>query len=408
MQICQTLSVRSRDIPSPPFATRCAATRKELSVQIEHSETIQPLLEAWAAVQPAGNYFLQTEYLQLLEDSPPRNVRPVYLLLRSETGAPVGLVYTQIARFKAQESLRDASEQPWLFRQLRRLFARRVQVEVAFIGNLLLTGSHGYHIPGAPRQEHAALLNHAVQHLMEHYPVHGAFIKDISPEQTQLGKGLRQEEYTECSFLPNMTLDFPEGWRNFSDYEDALSSKYRVRMRRAVRLLGDLQQRRLSAEEIRQHLPRLNELYRQVMERADFNLQELHPKYFEALAERLGNDFQLQAYFEGDKLVGFYTLIRNYKEQEAHFLGFELAYNHSHQLYLNMLFDMIRQSLDLGAHRLVFARTALEIKSSVGAVPEQLLCYIRARNRVPNQLIEPVLQLLRNDTAPWVQRKPFK
>jgi hypothetical protein len=36
-------------------------------------------------------------------------------------------------------------------------------------------------------------------------------------------------------------------------------------------------------------------------------------------------------------------------------------------LYLNMLYDMIAYSINKGFKEIIFARTALEIKSSVGA-----------------------------------------
>jgi hypothetical protein len=52
-------------------------------------------------------------------------------------------------------------------------------------------------------------------------------------------------------------------------------------------------------------------------------------------------------------------------------------------LYLNMLYDMIAYSINKGFKEIIFARTALEIKSSVG-VPIQMYGYIGHTNPVVN------------------------
>lgn len=407
MQICQALATRNQEASDRTGRCSSAVNVSTLPVQMELSDSILPLRAAWTSIQPDDNRFLQFEYLRLLEENPPRNTRPVYLVLRSAKGACIGLVFGQIATFDGRENLRSDAGGSRFVRTLRGFFAKRVKIQVLFIGNLLLTGQHGFHFT-ENNSESAKLLDQAVHFLMDAFPVNGVFVKDIETHNQTLRRQLVKASYTECSFLPNMVLDILPEWADFDDYTAALSSKYRVRQRRAAKHLQGLEQRRLSYSEIEGHLSRINALYREVMESADFNLQELHPNYFLSLANQMGEDFSLYAYFDNEQLIGFYTLIRNHKEAEAHFIGFDRAYNQSHQLYLNMLYDMIRQSIDLGSERLIFARTAAEIKSSVGAVPHQLFCHIRARNRVSNQLVEPVLNLLRNDTNPWVQRHPFK
>ncbi|HRW74457.1 MAG TPA: GNAT family N-acetyltransferase, partial [Saprospiraceae bacterium] len=56
---------------------------------------------------------------------------------------------------------------------------------------------------------------------------------------------------------------------------------------------------------------------------------------------------------------------------------------------------------------LIFARTAEEIKSSVGAKAVNLTCYIRHRSSFTNRFIRPLLDYL-NPVDDWVPRHPFK
>lgn len=54
-----------------------------------------------------------------------------------------------------------------------------------------------------------------------------------------------------------------------------------------------------------------------------------------------------------------------------------------------------------------FARTALEIKSSVGAVPENLYCYLRHQNPLVNKFTGTLLDYLK-PVEEWLPRHPFK
>ena len=51
-------------------------------------------------------------------------------------------------------------------------------------------------------------------------------------------------------------------------------------------------------------------------------------------------------------------------------------------------------------------RTAAEMKSTVGAVAHDLVCYIRHRNGLSNQVIRPFIDYLK--PSDWTPRNPFK
>ena len=116
---------------------------------------------------------------------------------------------------------------------------------------------------------------------------------------------------------------------------------------------------------------------------------------------------QVTGYFEHGELIGFYTTIQNGDELEAHFLGMDLEKNRTQQLYLNMLFDIIRDAIEVNAAKIVFARTAMEIKSSVGAKAVEMSSFIRHRNTFSNRFISQLMGFL-SPTETWQPRHPFK
>ena len=115
----------------------------------------------------------------------------------------------------------------------------------------------------------------------------------------------------------------------------------------------------------------------------------------------------MEAYFLDEKLVGFTTTINNGHELEAHYLGYDAKVNGPTMLYLNMLYDMIKYGIEIGVNDIVLSRTALEIKSSVGAKPVNMYFYLRHQKTHTNKLLPMLLSYL-TPNQDWEPRNPFK
>jgi hypothetical protein len=180
-----------------------------------------------------------------------------------------------------------------------------------------------------------------------------------------------------------------------------------VRVKKALKEGKPFEKRDLGEAQLKANLSRLYELYRKVMGSADFNMIILPENYVLQLKRQLGDRFQVTGYYLDGELVGCRTNIINYDEVEAHFLGYDASLNRDYKLYLNILIDSLKCGLENKAKRGVYARTAMGIKSSIGAEPEDLFCYIRANKRLHNLILSPLLEYFRPPDD-WVQRKPFK
>ena len=74
---------------------------------------------------------------------------------------------------------------------------------------------------------------------------------------------------------------------------------------------------------------------------------------------------------------------------------------------INILYDIINLGISYKVKEIAFSRTALEIKSSVGAEPEKMYCYVRHKKSMNNKMVPHLIGYLKpNDD--WIQRKPFK
>ncbi|MEO1518285.1 MAG: GNAT family N-acetyltransferase [Bacteroidota bacterium] len=375
---------------------------------------------SWDALLPAKKRLLQSDYLRALEAAPPAGMKFAYLLFHDKENVVIGLAYCQIQRFSAEKSIRydEKGQTPGLLesvgRYLQRLVASKFEFNTLVCGNLLFTGEHGFYFKAntLKEEEQIRVVNCALENLQEQLqkdslPVSVVLYKEFYDQSRTSFAGLKQDSYKEFTIQPNMILDIRDHWESFEDYMGDLLSKYRVRTKRARKKFQAIERKELSAEDIAEHLPHLYGLYQSVVGNSGFNVINLSEQYLLSLKKHLPQEFSVHAYLDEGKIVAFYTILMTGQEMEAHFLGFERSYNRSHQIYLNILYDLVQHGIQRGAERVIFARTALEIKSSVGAIAHEMYCYMRHRNAISNNLLQPLLDYLRPDTD-WHPRHPFK
>ena len=360
----------------------------------------------------ANDIFLSFDYLQFIESNPPTDFTFSYLVFEKK-GVVVGFMACQIKYFNAGASLNFTDRTDgWL--RFKKWLASKVEYNTLIIGNLMLTGDHSFYFDAMALSfpEKTKLLTEGIAFAKKRLAENGTkinavFIKDfpMGTNNHRLVQSL--DGYNEFQVEPNFTLDVPKNWLKFDDYLDALSSKYRVRAKRAFKKMSGIELKEFNYERILAHKARIHELYQQVCDNSAVNLVHLHPDYFSHIKYELADDFRLFGYFKDGQLIGFFTTIKNGEDLEAHFLGYDLAHNADHQLYLNMLFDIIKTGIEQGSKRIVFARTAHEIKSSVGAVAEEMSLFLKHENALFNFFLPYALPIL-SPREQWTPRQPFK
>ncbi|MBN8676707.1 MAG: GNAT family N-acetyltransferase [Chitinophagales bacterium] len=404
--------------PSTVSLEPTLSTQLSTALRYTFFRSIEAAGQDWDHAAPAHDLFLQRQYLSILEANPPEGMRFGYLVFYQQD-QPVGVALCQIKYFKGDDNIADLDvprKDPCFFGGLAQWFkkwvAGKAAADILICGNMLLTGEHGYYFNQEKVREEDAIivLEQALDYVIEHMGKEGVkmpviLVKDIAPLHRPQGQFLGKKGFTEFEIQPNMVLDLP--YQNMEEYLNAMSTKYRTRAKRAFKKLDGIEKRQMTYAEILHELPNIYRLYKDIANNAGFNMVDLNEHYLAALKKDLQEHFQMFAYYLDGKLVAFYTMIWNHDELEAHFLGYEKSLNHDYQLYLNILYDIIRMGIEGGSKQIVFARTALEIKSSVGAVAHDLYCYLRHQNTVANRFVPTILDYLK-PVEEWQPRHPFK
>ena len=379
--------------------------------QVGIASSIADISRHWQQVAPLHDEFLQIPYLGFMESCPPGDLHFRYLVFY-QMDRPIGLAYCQISELKIREALYDPAISP--FRQkVNDTILKVANMNAIFCGHILLTGEHGsYFSEEISDATRGSLLREGLECLKRQCKKEGEHVslillKDLDADKKNDLHSNLGSDFKEFLFQPKMILSLREGWNSFEDYLADMSSKYRVRARRAFKKGKRIEKRELNIETIQAFLPKIDELYKCIANGAGFNVVTLDGEYFLNFKKHFPEKFRVFGYFVEGEMIAFYTTFRNYDELEAHFLGFEEVINRKYQVYLNILYDLIRQGIGAGVNHINFARTALEIKSSVGAEPIDLYYLGKHTNRLKNTLFSPILAYF-NPAVDWVQRKPFK
>jgi hypothetical protein len=383
-------------------------------MKFEVFTSIEDCTTDWLQGQPDDDIFLQYPYLSTIERCPPEDMTFYYLIFYQEN-RPVGVSYCQLLHFKATRSVDKTmintpfSRFPKVEDGLRNKILNWSSFDVLVCGNLLVTGNHSFAFFNdlISKKEACEYIGEAMDLLKKKVRTHIWFLKDFFEEDRTNTQVWQQRQFKEYAFLPTMRLHLRPEWKTFDDYLSALTSKYRVRAKRALKKAKGITRRELTIQEIDQRSDDLFELFGKVVEKADFNMTFLSQGYFYSLKKALGDRFCVIGYFMEGRLVGFHTTIENGTELEAHYLGMDPELNRSHQLYLNMLYDIIQCGIQKGVEQLSFSRTAMEIKSSVGATAENMYVYLRHTHPVLNQIYHQLFQWFRPNAEEWTPRHPF-
>lgn len=382
--------------------------------------SIKQIPYKWDELAAHAPAMLHRSFLSALEAAPPTDLQPHYILFYKNR-IPIGIAYFQLVRFNARQSVKiedSPAEQKGLSVTflLKKWLSQRLSYTFLVSGNALLTGENAFYFQrdkcSLSEEDQSILVEKASWQLATHLRRGGASLdavihKDVYSSNLKNYRNWRLSRYHAFDFQPSMEFHLRPEWRSFEDYLENLSSKYRVRARRAAKKAKNLRVCRLSLLEIRRYSQDMFALYEQIAQKAAFNGVHLHPDYFYQLKKQLGDHFEVLAYFDGEKMAGFCSILHHDSRSEAFFLGLDPQYNHSAQLYLNMLYDIIKRGIEKKKKHIGFARTAMAIKSSVGAEPERLYGLIKFFNPILNRAAPFIIRLL-TPKAEWRQRRPFR
>ena len=357
-----------------------------------------------------NNIFLSKDYLKILEKSAPENMVCHFIGFFRDKEL-VGIALSQFLDLNKLESFGERDK--CIKTSIRNSIFKNFCSHVLILGNNMLTGQNAYAFSDRIDKNTALLCLKTASKKLETIfknkgqKVHITTFKDFPQEETTVFQKAGFQDYFQFSTQPNMIFDIPTHWKTEQDYINALSKKYRDQYKRARKKANGVVKIKMHLEDIIKHEDTIYDLYFHVAKNAHFNTFFLAKNHFRTLKEILKDKFLFYGYFLDEKLIGFNTIIKNGEVMDTYFLGYDESIQREKMLYLNMLYDIIAYSINKGFKEIVFARTALEIKSAVGAKPQEMFGYMKHSNIILDTVIEKLFCYLEPEVV-WQERNPFK
>ena len=375
---------------------------------------VNELPDTWDKLS-SQDIFLKTTFLRGLEEAIPSNITPFYLgVFKSEK--LVGIAIIQRVEMYVDDVFRRTSSNT--FKQLaKRLVSKIVKGNALVVGNLMHTGQHGlFYIQEEISQDDylntiARSLKDLSKRIKNKYnkKIRIIAFKDYFEDDSIHNSSafFKAQNLYKVQVQPNMIFSVLDSWKTPQDYISAFNKKYRNRYKTARKKAADLECKELTLEFLEENSESVFELYETVSNNARVNSFKLPENHFLSLKQRLQDNFKVFGFFLNNQLVGFYSLILNNDTLETYFLGYDKALQHQHQMYLNMLFNMASFGIQNGFKRIVYARTAMEIKSSIGAKPNTMHIYLKHTNNfIANTVLKCIVKYM-NPIQKWEERHPF-
>ena len=358
----------------------------------------------------ASTIFLSKKYLQVLEKSSPENMICHFIGI-FKNDLLVGIAVSQFLDLNKLESFGERDK--CIKTALRNFAFKNFCSNVLLIGNNMLTGQNAFaFLDKIDKKQAIKTLKTASSALKKLFETKGKKIhitsfKDFNQAELKNFDISEFKKNYQFSTQPNMVFTIDKAWESEQDYINSLSKKYRDQYKRARKKADAIEKRKMNLQDIIAYEETIYDLYIHVAKNAPFNTFFLPKNHFRTFKEIFKEKFLFYGYFIDEKLIGFNTLIKNGDVMDTYFLGYDESIQREKMLYLNMLYDMIAYSINKGFKEIIFARTALEIKSSVGAKPVKMYGFIAHSNPIINSQMSKIFRYLEPETI-WQERNPFK
>ncbi|NQY29629.1 MAG: N-acetyltransferase [Flavobacteriaceae bacterium] len=367
----------------------------------------------WESLSEANNVYFTKQYLKAFEVHNAHSIQFFYIVMFKGNEA-VSFAILQVLEFDFVQTNFVSNTNRFVQKAMdyTSCLLRRNHVKVMICGSPFLSGEYGLLIKkGEDKKLILECLVKGIQSILSANKylkqwVDVIILKDYFTSSLPVVNHLKTYNYTSIQVDANMVLDLKPEWNNFEDYLSSFKSKFRVKAKKAYKQSVNLVTKDLTTEEILEHKTTLAALYKNVFEKANFNWAILNIATYVSLKEILGGNFIFKAYFLEDKLVGFMSGVVSQNSLDAHYVGIDYSLNKKHAIYSRMLYDYVKIGIERKLSYINFGRTAGEIKSTLGAVPQELTCYVRHKKSVANFLFKPFIRKIKPSV--FEQRFPFK
>jgi hypothetical protein len=232
----------------------------------------------WIHFVPTSRYFLSYQYLSTLEKSSPE-LDYIYVLYY-KNNILKGLVSFQVVDFKGDALRKYIPDTNFLVKFILNKGLDCIQSKLLVLGNLIFTCETGWYFDPLFSEPHRdKMLFEMIRIARKQVPKNtiGIMINEAS--------GIRQHHSYKCQGfhlfeVENKMVFKSRLFSNFSEYDEKLISKYRVRKNKIFQLNKNIEFFEINVLNFEMYQNEIQDLFNNVIEQSKFKLLDLNKDYF--------------------------------------------------------------------------------------------------------------------------------
>ncbi len=183
------------------------------------------------------------------------------------------------------------------------------------------------------------------------------------------------------------SMVFKNTFTDFGQYMEALKSSHRRRLLQAEKKAEGLTWQKIEPKQFDEDL---YQLYLNVWKKTPYPLEKLEQKYFQTL------NADIYVLYKKNKPLCFIQIKKEYRHSESHlfFLFGGMCYGTPHDIYLNILIQILKIGMEQNVDFINFGQTSEYSKGFIGALPEKRHMVFFSRNKFISFLATKLIPFL--------------
>ena len=267
-----------------------------------------------------------------------------------------------------------------VLKQVAKVAPSLMKLKVIFLGMPFSAGQN--HISFAPEEDRAAILTQIDQLLVQkakEVKAESIIAKEFSSDELSLMDPLLSCGYRVADSLPMNHME--PAHADFEEYMARLRSVTRNKIRKSLKKVGRNHLRyefHRGAAAVERFDDHVYQLYRNVLERAQIQLERLPKSFFLEMLQNLPDNMELIFLYEGDRVLAFGACLFSESVFVPIYLGVDYEKNREYDLYFNMLFETADRSLQQGVQEIILGQSADEVKhNKLRSYQKPLYLYVK-------------------------------
>lgn len=354
-------------------------------------------LDDWKQVCQAGdsNIYMDIRFLATIEKTMKDFSKFWYIIFYDQNGNPSACA--SLSTFKTDLGVVASKKAKELIDIVRQLLPSFLYLNILFCGLPISIGkNHLIFVENTNQQLILKLLDSIMNTIAVKEKTRLIIYKEFNSQECNQLDILSKLDYLKAESLPMHS--FQARFTSFSEYCTALKSRYRNDINRSKKKFekADLCVVQLKdTEKILQiYTPQMHQLYEAVVQKSENQLETLPISFFRELATNFPRQLLFTLIYKDEKIVAFNCSLCTPLTVHYLFCGLDYSVNSEVDLYFNLMYAALDESLKINVPKIDFGQTADTFKARLGSYQIPLYMYVKGTGFLFNWIVRKGFSIL--------------